>query len=357
MKSKTIILALVVILIIATILYLEKERSIAPEKIKTKELLTDNSFASRVKEKMYPRAKELVSPQGYLNVDNITISQQLGHKVVLVDFWTYTCINCQRTIPYLNAWYEKYKDKGFIIIGVHTPEFEFEKDYDNVKRAIEKYGIKYPVVQDNDYNTWRAYGNQYWPRKYLIDIDGFIVYDHIGEGGYEETEQKIQTALQEREERLKMNGSISKELAKPNITAPDFQYIRTPEIYFGYQFSRGQKGNSESQKEDEVVGYKLPSSLDRNKFYLSGNWMNNKDNMESKSDGEIKLLYSAKQVNLVAGADSTLTISVYLDDVFVNNISISDYDLYTIYSTERYGEHTLEIKTPRGLRAFTFTFG
>ena len=357
MKSKTIILVAVVILIIAAIFYLEQEKSIPKGKIEKKELFTDNSSASMIKEKMYPKAKELVSPQGYLNVDNITISQYLGKEVILVDFWTYTCINCQRTFPYLNTWYEEYKDKGLIIIGVHTPEFEFEKNYDNVKKAIEKYGIKYPVVQDNDYKTWEAYGNQYWPRKYLIDIDGFIVYDHIGEGGYEETEKEIQKALQEREDRLKMNYSISNDIVQPNITAPNFQYIRTPEIYFGYQFSRDQNGNSEGWQKDKVVSYKLPLNIENNKFYLSGDWMNNKDNMESKSDGEIKLLYSAKQINLVAGSDSPINISIYIDNRFVNDISIYNYDLYTIYSTESYGKHTLEIKAPKGLRAFTFTFG
>ena len=357
MKNEKIILIIVIILIVALIWYFGRGKIMPVGEIEKKELFTDNSSANMAKEKIYPRAKELVSPQGYFNIDNITIAQHLGKDVILVDFWTYTCINCQRTLPYLNAWYEKYKDKGLVIIGVHTPEFEFEKNYDNVKKAIEKYGIKYPVVQDNDYATWRAYKNQYWPRKYLIDIDGFIVYDHIGEGSYEETEKEIQKALQEREDRLKTKGSISNDLANPNITAPDFQYIRTPEIYFGYQFSRDQNGNSEGWKEDKVVSYKIPSSIDKNKFYLSGDWMNNKDNMESKSDGEIKLLYSAKKVNLVAGADSLINISVYLDNRFVNNVSISNYDLYTIYSSESYDEHTLEIKTPKGLKAFTFTFG
>src|SRR3989338_3982296 len=150
----------------------------------------------------YESAKEISTPDGFINTDNITIGELVGKKVVLLDIWTYSCINCQRTLPYLKAWHGKYKDKGLVIIGLHTPEFEFEKIYDNVRAAVQKFGITYPVVLDNDYSTWRAYRNQYWPRKYLIDIDGYIAYDHIGEGGYEETERQIQKALEERMTRL-----------------------------------------------------------------------------------------------------------------------------------------------------------
>src|SRR3989344_6786961 len=139
----------------------------------------------------YEPAKEITTPDGFINIDGepITISEFIGKKVILVDFWTYSCINCQRTTPYLNAWYKKYgstllttSSPGLVIIGLHTPEFEFEKNYQNVLEATKKMGIKYPVVLDNDYSTWNAYQNRFWPRKYLIDIDGYIVYDHIGEG-------------------------------------------------------------------------------------------------------------------------------------------------------------------------------
>ena len=144
------------------------------------------------KSKRYSVAKEITTPDGFINTDGkpVTIGEFVGKKVVLLDIWTYSCINCQRTTPYLNAWYEKYKDDGLVIIGLHTPEFEFEKVYQNVLDATNRLGIKYPVVLDNDYSTWNAYQNRFWPRKYLIDIDGFVVYDHIGEGAYEETETK-----------------------------------------------------------------------------------------------------------------------------------------------------------------------
>lgn len=140
-------------------------------------------------------APELRGIAGYINTPpNLTLASLRG-KVVVVDFWTYSCINCIRTLPYLETWYEKYRDDGLVIIGVHTPEFDFEKDYSNVQKAVEKYGITYPVVQDNDYATWNAYGNRFWPHKYLVDANGVLRFDHIGEGGYEETESEV--SLQE----------------------------------------------------------------------------------------------------------------------------------------------------------------
>jgi thiol-disulfide isomerase/thioredoxin len=143
---------------------------------------------------------EITQPAGFVNTDGepVTIDQYIGKKVILVSFMTYSCSNCQATFPYINAWYEKYASDGFIVIGIHTPEFAFEKDLQNVILAMQKYGVTYPVVLDNEYATWKAYGNRYWPHEYLIDIHGNIVYDHIGEGAYEATESRILEALEER---------------------------------------------------------------------------------------------------------------------------------------------------------------
>ena len=195
-SGRGFLLAIAVIAIAGSIIFLEGQKPVQPTPASkqfplqnAQTPLVGNASAYELKKAKYPLAIELVAPQGYINLPqgktNTTIGELAGKKVVLVDFWTYSCINCQRTIPYLNAWYEKYRGAGLEIIGVHTPEFEFEKDYVNVQAAVLKYGIRYPVVQDNDYATWTAYRNRYWPHKYLVDIDGFIVYDHIGEGGYE----------------------------------------------------------------------------------------------------------------------------------------------------------------------------
>ncbi|MDD2807545.1 MAG: redoxin domain-containing protein [Patescibacteria group bacterium] len=144
-------------------------------------------------------APEFTGLSDWLNTVNgspVKLSDLKG-KVVLVDFWTYNCINCQRDIPYVNQWYDKYHNYGFEVIGVHTPEFRFEQNLDNVKKAVSDYGIKYPVALDNNYQTWRVYQNHYWPAKYLIDANGQIVFYRFGEGAYDVTEQKIQELLQQ----------------------------------------------------------------------------------------------------------------------------------------------------------------
>jgi thiol-disulfide isomerase/thioredoxin len=163
---------------------------------------TIGTLSLMTKKMKYSMYKELVNPSGFVNSDPFQLKDIVGKKVILLDVMTYSCINCQRTFPYANAWYEKYKDKGLEIVAIHTPEFAFEHKIENVRDAMTKFGIKFPVVLDNDYGTWNAYGNNYWPRKYLIDIDGFVTYDHIGEGGYDETELQIKNALKERAERL-----------------------------------------------------------------------------------------------------------------------------------------------------------
>jgi thiol-disulfide isomerase/thioredoxin len=149
---------------------------------------------------------EIVNPSGFVNSNNlpITIGEYIGKKVILFNIMTYSCSNCQATFPYVNTWYEMYKDDGLIVIGLHTPEFAFEKVQKNVEDAMRQYGITYPVVMDNDYATWNALNNRFWPRKYLIDIYGTMVYDHIGEGAYEETELKIKELLKERKKVLEL---------------------------------------------------------------------------------------------------------------------------------------------------------
>src|SRR3989338_6748638 len=177
--------------------------------------------------------KEIISPSGFVNTDGITMRELIGKKVVLVDFMTYSCINCQRTFPYMVAWYGKYKNQGLEIVGIHTPEFAFEKNIENVRAAMKKFGITYPVVLDNGYATWSAYGNRYWPRKYLVDIYGNIVYDHIGEGAYEETEMKIQGLLQEHARVLGEDAGVETEGVIARTMPPAPNTARSPETYFG----------------------------------------------------------------------------------------------------------------------------
>jgi thiol-disulfide isomerase/thioredoxin len=329
------------------------------------------------KEKIYSRAIELVNPDAYLNVDNfdngiIKLKDFVGKKVILVDFWTYSCINCQRTLPYLTAWYEKYKDDGFVIVGVHTPEFEFEKDYSNVQRAMEKFGVTYPVVQDNNYYTWRAYKNRYWPRKYLIDIDGYIVYDHIGEGAYLETEKLIQNLLKERVDVLGLNVANvgDKELSDTSnvvVETPNFKKIGSPETYFGYErgINLDQFGNFEGRELGAEIEYEIPNGdyadvVEKNKFYLQGRWKNNLESMQLVGqDGKLVYKFFAKKVNLVAGTatNEPIPITIIQDGYEVKNIFVQEHDLYNLIDNQDYAEHTLEVYSNEGLEIFAFTFG
>jgi thiol-disulfide isomerase/thioredoxin len=166
-------------------------------KISKGETSTNDSYT---KDKVVPYV-EIVNPAGFVNTNDkpVKLSDYVGKQVILLDVMTYSCINCQRTFPYVNTWYEKYRDEGLIVVGLHTPEFAFEKDKTNVEKAMKEFGITFPVVLDNDYATWNALDNRFWPHMYLIDIHGNIVYDHIGEGAYAETESKIKELLTERE--------------------------------------------------------------------------------------------------------------------------------------------------------------
>ena len=217
-------LAFVLIAIVASIYYFEQGKvghdyeisndsnlNAAFDETASNDFLPANQYTPNPNPSLsgYPKVPELEGITGYINAVPFSLADLRG-KVVLVDFWTYSCINCVRTQPYLNAWHERYYGDGLVIVGVHTPEFEFEENYENVKNAVEEAGIKYPVVQDNNYGTWRAFSNRFWPHKYLVDIDGIIRYDHIGEGAYDATEQVIQQLLMERGKKLGLDMQMPK---------------------------------------------------------------------------------------------------------------------------------------------------
>lgn len=306
----------------------------------------------------YRKVVELSSIDGYINTGGQKITlESLKGKVVLLDIWTYSCINCQRTIPYLNSWYSKYKNKGLEIVGLHTPEFAFEKVESNVEKAVKGFKIEYPVVMDNDYSTWTALGNQYWPRKYLIDIDGYIVYDHIGEGNYKETEMAIQSAIRERDQRMGVDSKITGTVTGlDNIVVVEAGKVKSPEIYFGSArneyLSNGRSGVNGGQS------FELPKNIYFNSLYFSGKWNITSEYAENLNSSSIVFNYEAKTVYMTAGSLQGVTVSIYKDDVFVKNILIKDEQLYTLIDDMDYGKHTLRIVVAKeGLKAFTFTFG
>ncbi len=310
------------------------------------------------KQTKYKKVPELSSIDGYVNTDGkpITLAELKG-KVVLLDIWTYSCINCQRTLPYINDWYAKYKDQGLVVVGLHTPEFAFERIQSNVEKAVERFGIKYPVVLDNDYSTWNALGNQFWPRKYLVDIDGYTVYDHIGEGNYEETEKAIQNALKERASRMGMEDQVSTTITKPaDVVTVDTSKVKSPETYFGSSRNQYLANGTTGRAGEQTLS--IPSNISFNKLYLGGTWNMTSEYAESKSAGSVVFNYEAKNVYITAGSAEGVEVEIYKDGVFVKKILIKDETLYPLIQDAEYGKHTLRIVVPKaGLQAFTFTFG
>jgi len=329
---------------------------------------TDGNSISKIDKSGFKKAPDLVGIAYYLNTTPEKLKEQIKDKVVLYDIWTYSCINCVRTLPYITAWDDKYSDQGLLIVGIHSPEFEFEKNPDNVQMAIDKYGISYPVVLDNDMETWKAFDNSYWPRKYIADDEGYIRYDHIGEGGYEKTEKVIQELLKERSTNLGIQFASASSLV--DIEAFEHTNFRTPELYFGYKFAqnRNQLGSTEGFQPGKTVTYSDQTNNDLHKFYLAGEWKNHEDSMELISKtGTIKLLYNAKEVNIVTDNDAQLEI--FLDgkplpakysgkDTIGNSITVSEAGLYNIINSENSASHQMEIKVSgKGFQIFTFTFG
>ncbi|MDP2789284.1 MAG: cytochrome c biogenesis protein CcdA [bacterium] len=327
----------------------------------SKEIKTeDEDFLSLAQKKTkFPLASDISTPDGFINTNGkpISIKEYLGKKVVLLDIWTYSCINCQRTIPYLNEWYKKYEERGLVIIGLHTPEFAFERVKENVEKAVLDFDIKYPVVLDNDFSTWMAYENRFWPRKYLIDIDGYIVYDHAGEGAYMETEQAIQKALRERVNRLGMKEDMPTTISKPaNVVEVDQGKVRSPEVYFGSARNTLLENGSTGTSGKKV--FSLPTEFSPNKLYLSGAWNITSEYAKNENPAEIIFNYNAKNVYMAAGSEKNVEVEIYQDEKFKKKITIKEEKLYSLIEGKDYGEHTLRIKIiSPGLMAFTFTFG
>ncbi|MFB5624750.1 MAG: redoxin family protein, partial [Nitrosopumilus sp.] len=339
------------------------------QKVESNTAFEDVTSLSNIDKSQFKKAPKLVGIANYLNTTPEKLSEEIKGKVVLYDIWTYSCINCVRTLPYITAWNDKYSDQGLLIVGIHSPEFEFEKDPDNVRMAVEKYGIDYPVVMDNDMKTWKAFENRYWPRKYIADHEGFLRYDHIGEGGYQETEKIIQQLLKERAAAIGITVDSTSSL----VDIEEFQHsmFRTPELYFGYKFAqnRNQLGSDEGFQPGKIVSYSEPNNINLHKFYPIGDWKNYEDSMELVSDtGSIKLLYNAKEVNIVT--ENNAELEILLDgkplpieysgkDIADSNIlRVTEAGLYNIISSNASTSHLMEINVKgKGFQIFTFTFG
>jgi thiol-disulfide isomerase/thioredoxin len=318
----------------------------------------------------------------------------LRGRAVLVDFWDYTCVNCIRTLPYVQAWHERYKDKGLTVIGVHTPEFTFAQYESNVERGIREFGLTYPIVVDSDREIWKAFANRYWPTKYLLDKDGYLRYGHFGEGAYAETEQVIQELLREIDPNVALPPLM--DALREEDHAGAVCYRATGELYLGNK--RGRIGNARGFKEDQIADYTLDQKekLEENFFYASGRWASTaeyfeavendpKENDSNKNAPHtLKLKYEASGVNLVMASPRGASAEVVIlqdgkpltraqatrDTRFraSNNsaanpsakeesyVIVDSARMYFLVDNHDFAEHELELRCSPGIAAFAFTF-
>lgn len=235
----------------------------------------------------------------WLNSPPLTPAGLRG-KVVLVQFWTYTCINWRRTLPYVRAWAQKYKDRGLVVIGVHTPEFSFEKNLDNIRREAKDMMVDYPIAVDSDYGVWNAFNNQYWPALYLVDAQGRIRYHHFGEGEYEQTEMVLHRLLMEAGSSDLGDELVSVDPQGAEVAA-DWGSLKTPETYVGYGQAQG-FASPGGFRGDQPYDYALPVQLRLNQWALSGDWtVNSEPATLNRANGRIAFRFHARDVNLVMG--------------------------------------------------------
>ena len=291
----------------------------------------------------YGSAPELEGISNWINSSPLTMSGLRG-KVVLVDFWTYSCINCIRTLPYVTKWYSTYKDKGLIVIGVHTPEFTFEKNAANVQDAVKRFGILYPVAQDNSYGTWNAYSNEYWPADYLVDQKGNIVYESFGEGDYSGTENAIRTLLG-------LSASATAD------SGPDLSHIGSPEMYFEPSRLANLASNQRASAGEKQ--YTSSGTLALNTFALDGYWKFVSDGaVTTRPNAKIILKFHSANLYVVAQSATPTTLRITVDGQAQQNVTVSSSQLYTLFTSSEYTDHVVEIDVPNpGFQVFTFTFG
>jgi cytochrome c biogenesis protein CcdA/thiol-disulfide isomerase/thioredoxin len=288
----------------------------------------------------YGAAPPLHPGGAWIDSKPLTIAGLRG-KVVLVDFWTYSCINCLRTLPHLKAWYATYHPKGLVIIGVHTPEFAFEHVTSNVRAAVKRLGIPYPVVQDNDYKTWDNYANQYWPAEYLIDRAGRIRHTNFGEGDYGGTEQAIRQLLGDQ-------GLHAKSV--PNRTPTE---ITTQESYLGYQRLQNYVGTTPVPNKEAT--YAFPATLPADTLSYAGNWTVGAESIKSGPNGRLRLNFEARNVYIVLGGRGTVTATI--DGRKAGTIRVNAQRLYTVRASPDWKQGLLELRFSPGIEAYSFTFG
>jgi cytochrome c biogenesis protein CcdA/thiol-disulfide isomerase/thioredoxin len=295
----------------------------------------------------YGVAPEFAGIETWLNSEPLTLAGLRG-KVVLVDFWTYSCVNCLRTLPFLERWHRTYAREGLVIVGVHTPEFAFEREVANVRRAAAELGVRYPVALDPDYATWNAWGNQYWPAKYLVDRRGHVRYAHFGEGRYEETERAIRTLLAEPDLPAPVSGTV----VDRTPTGP-----QTPETYLGYERLDRLVGTPITA--DAPATYRIPDYVPDDWYALGGVWTIERERAVAGRNARLRLRFLGGRVFLVLGASRRPgTVAVTLDGKRVKTVRVAEHRLYELARTQNPSiVHDLDLRFSPGVEAYAFTFG
>jgi thiol-disulfide isomerase/thioredoxin len=296
----------------------------------------------------YGQAPELEGLTNWLNAAPTTMAALRG-RVVLIDFWTYSCVNCLRTLPYLKRWDEAYRAGGLTIVGVHAPEFAFERVPDNVSDAVDDLGIRYAVALDNRFTTWRAYSNQYWPAKYLIDRKGHVRFAHFGEGEYAQTEDAIRTLLAEGGRTVRQTPTVA-----AGTGEPAYGHI-TPESYLGYG-RLDRLWSSGPVRPDELARYAFPArAVPVHHLAYAGPWRVEEERAVAGPGGRLRLRFVGREVNLVLGGHGTVQVS--LAGRRLRTVRVNGDRLYNLLDLEKQVEGDLDLRFSRGVAGYAFTFG
>ena len=331
-------------------------------------------------------APEFLEIASWINSEPLTMAELRG-QVVLIDFWTYTCVNCIRTFPYLKEWHRKYADKGLVIVGVHRPEFTFEENRENVISAVERHGLQYPTAQDNASATWDAYSNRFWPAKYLIDANGYVHYTHFGEGAYAETEGKIRELLVETGAEIAAIDVVSlpPPVFDPTARFPDPYIGLTRELYGGYLRNASINGLYVADplyydRPEVVQEYTDPGGHENQFLYLQGPWINGLESLIHARETEefqdyIALKFFARSVNAVIEpqVEEPFEIQLTMDGRFLRPeeagadvtfrdgrsfVLVDEPRMYRMVELPAFGDHELKLSAKsEGFALFAFTFG
>ena len=292
----------------------------------------------------FGQAPEFQEIDRWVNSKPLTLASLRG-KVVLIDFWTYSCINCLRTLPYVKRWAATYRRAGLVVVGVHTPEFAFEHVPANVERAVRSLGVDYPVALDNGYGTWSAWGNQYWPAKYLVDRQGHVRYAHFGEGEYQRSEDVIRTLLAEKALPKPVSASIRDQTPTELLTPETYLGSARIDRFVGSRLIPGRE-----------AGYSIPKVVPQSSFAYGGRWTVEKERIVAGRGARLRLSFHARKVFLVLGSNGRVGVAV--DGRPVKTVQVTEDRLYTL--AELPGEaanHTLDLSFSPGIEAYAFTFG